>query len=83
MACAILEKTSGLEPSSETTAPRFLKLVTVPNFLFISKHLFIVNILKFPTSHHSQKAWKMIFQIFFLKTVDELLTVKALNQTAL
>ena len=28
VACAILERTSGLEPSSETTAPRYLKLVT-------------------------------------------------------
>ena len=39
VACAILEKTSGLEPSSETTAPRYLKLVIVPNFcpfIFIS-----------------------------------------------
>ena len=26
VACAILERTSGLEPSSETTAPRYLKL---------------------------------------------------------
>ena len=32
VACAVLEITSGLEPSSETTAPRYLKLVTVPNF---------------------------------------------------
>ena len=32
VACAILERTSGFEPSSETTAPRYLKLVTVPNF---------------------------------------------------
>ena len=32
VACAILERTSGLEPSSETTAPMYLKLVTVPNF---------------------------------------------------
>ena len=32
VACAILERTSGLQPSSETTAPRYLKLVTVPNF---------------------------------------------------
>ena len=32
VACTILERTSGLEPSSETTAPRYLKLVTVPNF---------------------------------------------------
>ena len=30
--CAILERTCGLEPSSETTAPRYLKLVAVPNF---------------------------------------------------
>ena len=27
VACAILERTSGLEPSSDTTAPRYLKLV--------------------------------------------------------
>ena len=32
MAYAILSGTSGLEPSSETTAPRYLKLVKVPNF---------------------------------------------------
>ena len=32
VACAILERTSGLEPSSETTAPRYLMLVTVPIF---------------------------------------------------
>ena len=32
MACAIPKRTSGLGPSSETTAPRYLKLVTVPNF---------------------------------------------------
>ena len=32
VACAILERTSGLEPSSETTVPSYLKLVTVPSF---------------------------------------------------
>ena len=31
--CAILQRTSGLEQSSETTAPRYLKLVTVPKSL--------------------------------------------------
>ena len=39
VACSILERASGLEPSSETTAPRYLKLVTVPKtcpFTFIS-----------------------------------------------
>ena len=39
VACAILERTSGLEPSSETTTPSYLKLVTVPNaspYTFIS-----------------------------------------------
>ena len=29
--CAILERTSGLKPSSETAAPKYLKLVTVRN----------------------------------------------------
>ena len=33
VACAILERISGLEPSSETTAQRYLKLVTVPAVL--------------------------------------------------
>ena len=32
VACAILERIIGLEPSSETTAPRYSKLVTVPSF---------------------------------------------------
>ena len=39
VACAILERTSGLGPSSKTTAPRYLMLVTVPSFctfIFIS-----------------------------------------------
>ena len=31
-ACAILERISGLEPSSESTAPRYLRIVTVPSF---------------------------------------------------
>ena len=30
--CAIFERTSGKEPSSERTAPWYLKLVTVPRF---------------------------------------------------
>ena len=32
VAWAILERISGLESSSEATAPRYLKLVTVPSF---------------------------------------------------
>ena len=32
VACEILERTSGLEASSGTIAPRYLKRVTVPNF---------------------------------------------------
>ena len=35
VACAILERTSGLEPSSETTAPRYWKLVTMANFALL------------------------------------------------
>ena len=30
--CSILERTSGFQPSSETTTPRYLELVTVLNF---------------------------------------------------
>ena len=52
VACAILERTSGLEPSSETTAPRYLKLVTVPNFcpvtlisLWLSFALFVTSLV--------------------------------------
>ena len=42
VACAILERTSGLESSSETTAPRYLKLVTVPSLCpFISISLLL------------------------------------------
>ena len=32
MACSILEKISGFEPTSEKTAVRYLKLVTIPSF---------------------------------------------------
>ena len=32
VACAILERTSGLKPTSETTASEYLKLVTMPSF---------------------------------------------------
>ena len=52
VACAILERTSGLEPSSETTAPRYLKLVTVPNFcpftfisLWMPLALIVINLV--------------------------------------
>ena len=31
VACAILERTSGLEPSSETTAPRYSGICTIQN----------------------------------------------------
>ena len=52
LACAILERTYGLEPSSETTAPRYLKLVTVPNFcpftfisLWMPLALFVISLV--------------------------------------
>ena len=32
VACSILRRTSGFELSSETIAPRYLKLVTIPSF---------------------------------------------------
>ena len=52
VACAILERISGLEPSSETIAPRNLKLVTVPSFcpftfisLWMSLALFLFSLV--------------------------------------
>ena len=52
VACSILERTSGLEPSSETTAPGYLKLVTVPNFcpftfisLWMPLALFVISLV--------------------------------------
>ena len=52
VAYAILERASGLEPSSETTAPRYLKLVTVPNFcsftfisLWMPLALFVISLV--------------------------------------
>ena len=40
MTCAILERLSDLEPTSETNVPRYLKLVTVqllPFYLYLSQ----------------------------------------------
>ena len=52
VAYAVLERTSGLEPSSETTAQRYLKLVTVPNFcpftfifLWMPLALFVISLV--------------------------------------
>ena len=52
VAYAILESISGLEPSSDTTEPRYLKLVTVPSvcpFTLISVLmplvLFVINLV--------------------------------------
>ena len=52
VACAMLERISGLEPSSETTALRYLKLVTVPNFcpftfitLWMPLALFVISLV--------------------------------------
>ena len=52
VACAIFERYSGLEPSSETTAPRYLKLLTVPNFcpftfisLWMPLALFVISLV--------------------------------------
>ena len=52
VACAILERTPGFKPSSETTAPRYLKLVTVLNFcpftfifLWMPLALLVINLV--------------------------------------
>ena len=52
VACAILQRISCLESSSETTAPRYVKLVTVPSFchftfisLWILLVLFVISLV--------------------------------------
>ena len=52
VACAILQRTSALEPPSETTAPRYLKFVTVLNFcpftfisLWMPLALFVISLV--------------------------------------
>ena len=52
VACAILERTPGLEPSSETTASRYLKPATAPNFcpltlipLWMPLALFVISLV--------------------------------------
>ena len=51
-ACVILDRTPGLEPPPKTTAPRYLKLVTVPNFcpftftpLWVPLALFVISLV--------------------------------------
>ena len=39
--CAILEDISGMAPSSDTTEPRYLKLVTVSSFCPFTFHLLV------------------------------------------
>ena len=52
VACATLYRTPGLETSSETTAPRYKKLVTLPNFcpftfisLWMPLALFVISLV--------------------------------------
>ena len=52
VACSILERILGLEPSSETTAPRYLNLDTVPGFcsltfisLWMPLALFVISLV--------------------------------------
>ena len=58
MACEILERISGLEPSSEATAPRCLKLVAVPSFFALL------------TFSSSGCHWRCLSSVFFLLSTD-------------
>ena len=63
MACATLEKTSSLKPSSKTTALWYLKLVTVRSFcpftlisLWMSLALFVISCVAWASSSSSSSA---------------------------
>ena len=63
VACAILERISGLEPSSETTAPMYLKLVTPLNvcpFAFISLWMPLA-LLRIYILRAKRTRWKGVF----------------------
>ena len=74
MACVILERISGLEPLSETIAPRYLKLCTVPvpsfcPYTFIS----LVPLALFVTS----LVFSALFSILYLVQVLSRLSTRA------
>ena len=55
MACSVTERTSSFKPSSEITAPRYLKLVTVPSYcpfilisLWMPLALFVISLISIP-----------------------------------
>ena len=73
VACAILERISGLESSSETTAPRYLKLGTVPSYcpftyisLWIPLALFVISLV-----------FSALFAILYLVQVLSSLSTRA------
>ena len=62
VASAIIERTSGLELSSETTTPRYLKLVTVPSFCpftFISLWMPLALLSTVRSSRHSSSSYTL------------------------
>ena len=67
VACAILERTSGLEPSSETTAPMYLKLGMCLNICDIRargyKTFFMLNSVEheFSNAHKYKNIKKFSF----------------------
>ena len=73
VACAILERISGLGPLSETTAPRYLKLVTVSSFclftfisLWMPLVLFVISLV-----------FSVLISILYLVQVLSRLSTKA------
>ena len=77
MACAILERTSGLEPSSETTAPRYLKLVTMPYFCPLTFISFWMPLALFVIS----LVFSALISILYLVQVLSRLSTRALWAT--
>ena len=73
VACAILEITSGLEPSFETTAPRYLKLASVPNFCFFT---FTITSLWMPMA-------LFVISLFFSALMSILYLVQVLSRLSI
>ena len=72
--CAIIERISGLEPSSETTAPRYLKL-EVPNFCLFT--LTFISLWMQLALYVISLAFSALISVLYLVQVLSRLSIRA------
>ena len=75
VACAILERIAGLEPSPETTARRYLELVTVPSFCPFTLIFLLMPLVLFVIS----SVFSALIFILYIVHVLSILSTRASN----